>query len=96
MRRTFAEPKSEQLTDGTHRALPESWFYMVRQEVLWSGNREIVLEEDDPSHPAAAADATVPRATFAALEGLLEAQETGPEVLDSNVQKRLRALGYTR
>jgi len=96
MRRTFAGPKSEQLTDGKRRDLPESWFYLVRDGVLWSGNAERVLAEDDLTRPVVGAEADALRETFAALESLLEAGDVGEELLDPEVQERLRALGYTR
>jgi arylsulfatase A-like enzyme len=95
MRRRFAEPKPELLTDGRQRALPLDWFFTVRDGVLWSGNATTVRAEDAVEAGEESAEPEL-REVFAALSQLLDAGPTAEELLDPEVQERLRKLGYTR
>jgi arylsulfatase A-like enzyme len=96
MRRTFAEPKAETRTDGSQPIVPDRWFFTLRNDVLLTGNADIVLEGDDAARVWNGEDAELVRGAFASLELLLEAAESGEEILDPDAQARLRALGYGR
>lgn len=96
MRRTFAEPKEEVLTDGSARRLPERLFYLARPDGLWSGNGSAVWRDDDPARPETGAEAVDMMRALAALERALEHAELGEELLDEEAQAALGALGYAR
>ncbi len=97
MRRSFAKPKPELLTDGTRRALPPHWFFRVERDELIAGNAEVLVGEDDPARPL---DAETPQALelrrlFAGLAALVEAGGA-LELVDPATQDALNKLGYAR
>jgi arylsulfatase A-like enzyme len=93
MRRTFVEARSEQLADGTRLALDPLTFYAYRDGLLYAGDTQRVLLDDDPSRPAQGEIAR----DLAVLFGRWAERLAGVEVeerMDTETQAALQALGY--
>ena len=93
MRSAFARGKTEQMVDGTVRELRPRCFFTVVGDTLYSGDSELVLEEDDPVRRLEGEKAEELRALFAKFEKLHAAIKSD-ELLESATQDALRKLGY--
>ena len=95
MRRTFSVPKPELLSDGRRRALPPTWFFAVDgDDVLYAGNGQLVLVEDELGRELEGPAADDLRRKFAALESLLAAGGEAEAIQDEETLNALRTLGY--
>jgi len=95
MRRTFATPKKEQLTDGSTLPVQGARFYAVHAGTLYTGDgEEIYVEDDLQTNPEGEVVDNL-RPLFAVFETLLGGVES-TELLDPEVQEALSRLGYTR
>ncbi len=95
MRRTFAEAKAEQLTDGRRTLLRPQAFFAVHQGALYAGDREVVFLDDDPSQPIGEEIGLELRVLFGGFEERLEGKAFH-ELVDPETQDALRKLGYAR
>lgn len=93
MRSNFGPAKSELLLDGTELSVEGARFYVARGGRLLTGDREQVLEDDDPARPLSGPETEELRAAFAGFATLLEG--TSVETLAGDeVNAALRAMGY--
>ncbi len=91
MRATFAEPVVDERTDGTRATLAGPRWFAFDDGVLWSGDGETVVREDDELAPAPPALAARLRELFAGFAG--ETEEASV-LEDAGAHAALRELGY--
>ncbi len=93
MRRDFEHAKPEQLLDGRRLPVEGLRFFAVHDARLFSGDRERVLEDDDPLRPLDGPLAAELRAAFAGFASILEGTPV-ESLADEEVRHALEALGY--
>ena len=93
MRSAFARGKTEQMVDGTVLELRPRCFFTVVGDTLYSGDSQLVLEEDDPARRLEGPKAKELRVLFGKFENLHAAIKS-EELLESATQDVLKKLGY--